>query len=359
MKEIKIKIIIMSVSILLSLFFLEFFLIFWNKNKQKDVNISAENRYMLFQEGEVFKNQNKIFKYHSKKKILAKTYYKKASKFIEEYSYYIKTNNFGLVQENDLATEKESILFLGDSYLESVGAYGWVNKFDGNYKNYQIINGGILGVGPQQFELMEEHVVQNFNIKKVIFFYIGDDFRRSIWNIQTNTNICLQNFTKCQGNENFYGFPFNQNKNLESFLDFLSAYRLKINSKKKFFKVKEFVKNLYIIKLNNNFFKKKFYKTNNIHIKKNLSSLKRLHDKYGKNIIFIQLNTKSEIIYGKSYETNYAEKFIKKISNNHFVCNFNNNLKFFFKTDMHPNKTGYDYLYKCTDKILNNNLKLD
>ena len=154
MKEIKIKIIIMSVSILLSLFFLEFFLIFWNKNKQKDVNISAENRYMLFQEGEVFKNQNKIFKYHSKKKILAKTYYKKASKFIEEYSYYIKTNNFGLVQENDLATEKESILFLGDSYLESVGAYGWVNKFDGNYKNYQIINGGILGVGPQQFELL-------------------------------------------------------------------------------------------------------------------------------------------------------------------------------------------------------------
>ena len=49
--------------------------------------------------------------------------------------------------------------------------------------------------------------------------------------------------------------------------------------------------------------------------------------------MFIQLKQKEEILYGKRYETIYAEEFIKNKTNNHFDCNFNNELSNFYKID--------------------------
>ena len=62
--------------------------------------------------------------------------------------------------------------------------------------------------------------------------------------------------------------------------------------------------------------------------------------------------TKHEILLRKkTYESAYAKKFIKKITNNYYECNFDNNLEFFYKYDGHPNSNGYKYLFNCISNI--------
>ena len=73
------------------------------------------------------------------------------------------------------------------------------------------------------------------------------------------------------------------------------------------------------------------------------------------NIYFIQIKQKNEILSYKSYESNYTEKYIKKITNNHFSCNFENDVNNFHKIDGHPNSKGYRSLYNCTKKIMDEN----
>ena len=63
---------------------------------------------------------------------------------------------------------------------------------------------------------------------------------------------------------------------------------------------------------------------------------------------------KNEIIFGKEYDTYYAENYIKELSNNHHVCNFENNISNFYEIDMHPNKKGYEFLFNCVNKVLKN-----
>jgi|TARA_B100001093_G_scaffold405636_1_gene393931 hypothetical protein len=360
MKLIKSNIGILLISIILSLTVIEFFFIFKNKDLMNNIKkFNPHDRFMLFEQGDVFKNVESFFKYHSNKNILSKTFYKDDNEWIEEYSYEISTNNFGLVQKNNLIENKKSILLLGDSFVEGQGANSWVNNFDGFYKDYQIINGGIIGTGPQQFELIENHISKNFIIQKVVFFYIGDDIRRNIFNMPEKTLDCLKDYKKCTGNENFYGYPLRENDPTE-FLKFLNKYRnyqedklpfydkVKINLKKK-------ITDLYIIKIPINVLRQRFYKSDNEYIKRNFDSINNLFLKYKNDIIFVQLKSKNEVIFGKEFDTFYAENFIKKKTKNHFSCDFNNNINFFHKEDMHPNKDGYNNLYQCVTKILNNN----
>ena len=88
---------------------------------------------MLFEEGSVFKNFDNIFKYHQIKKYY-KAYYNLNNTWFKEYDYEIITNNFGLVQNNDLKKDIPSILFLGDRLLkDKVHTHGLIN-LAGNLK---------------------------------------------------------------------------------------------------------------------------------------------------------------------------------------------------------------------------------
>ena len=347
-------------SILFTLFIIEIFLKFIYFNKADLKQVKPQARYMLFEEGDVFKPYTNFFKYHPNKKILSEVFYKVNDDFIKEYSYEIITNNFGLVQNNNILREKDSILFLGDSFTEGQGYSAWINKFGGQFKKFQIINGGLLGTGPKQFEHLESHISESFRISKVVVLYLGDDLRRSIFNFNKKNIECLSNFEKCEGNENFYGFPLRVNEPSQ-FLEKLEKFRTEYFKKRVTFKtvrrdIKSFFLELYIIKIPKNFLKNKFYKSKNDKILNNLSAFSNLINKYNDNIIFIQLKQKEEILYGKRYETIYAEEFIKSKTNNHFECNFNDELSNFYKIDGHPNKKGYDALYECVLNIINLNL---
>ena len=159
-------------SFLIGIILVEFFLILKYSDISKRYKLSLnDKRFMLFSEGNVFSNIDRIFKYYPKQKIISKTFYKINNTWKKEYEYEIITNNFGLVQKDDIKENTPSILFLGDSFIEGQGSYSWVNKFNGRFENYQIINGGIIGTGPQQFELLEKHISNNYRLNHV--YYLG------------------------------------------------------------------------------------------------------------------------------------------------------------------------------------------
>ena len=346
------------ISIIVTLIFVEIFLIIFIKNDEKIIDYQ---RYLLYEEGKVFKNiDDKIFKFHPNLEIVTENFYNIDGEFLKESSYILKTNNFGLVQANDIKKDIPSILFVGDSFTQGQGDFSWINKFGGKYLNYQIVNGGIMGTSPHQFKLIEKHISKEYNIKKLIVIYLGEDLRREYFIHNQQRLDCLKSHKNCIGNESFYGFPLK--KNPEKFLQSLYEYRVKNNKDKSFKKLrrnfKESLISLNIIKYPSSFLKKRFYKSKNVKILKNFNSFEYLNNKYKNNIIFIQLKTKNEIINKtKIYESVYAEKFLKNLTNKHFTCDFNDDLNLFYKYDGHPNTSGYQYLYNCVKEIMDNNLK--
>ena len=345
-------------SIFFTLFILELFfrLILFDKN-----HYDYKKRYLLYSGEEVFRNIDNFFTYYPNKKINAVNYYFKNEKFIEVYNYNIYTNNYGLPQKNDIDENKKSILFLGDSFTEGQGYESWIDTFDGNYKDYQIINGGFLGTGFQQFELIDNYL-SNFDISKVFLIYLGDDLRRDIFQFNNQQLNCLNDYNLCLGNESFYGSPSNK-EDIIKFLLKLNHYQKtaeldeKFTLKKMRRSVKSFFLELYIVKIPLEFLRSTFYKSKNDKIRRNFLAIDRLIEKYGKNIFFINLKMKQEILNKKkSYETIYLEKFLRKKSKNFFYCDFNNDLDNFYIYDMHPNKKGYKYLASCIEKILKDNI---
>ena len=345
--------IIVFISIIISLLFVELFcsLIIFKKG---DYNFKNAN--MIFSEGKVFRNIDSFFTYEPNQEITAANYYYIGEEFVEVYKYNIKTNNLGLVQENDIYKNLPSILILGDSFTEGQGAVPWIDNFGGKYKDYQIINGGLMGTGFKQFELLEEYL-SKYNIRKVFILFIGHDLRRDIFNFSPQQIKCLNDQNKCEGDEIFYGFDYSK-KNPKEFLENLREKKSKtiedqsISFKKIRRGIKRYLLNLYVIKLPHDFFRSRFYESKNIKILENFDSIKRLSNKYDKDLFFVHLMTKNEIfLRKKTYESVYAKKFIKKITNNYYECNFDNNLDFFYKYDGHPNSNGYKYLFNCISNI--------
>ena len=322
-----------------------------------------KNKYLIYQQGDIYTHVGDVLKYYPNKSILAEAHYYINNKFYKEYSYNIVTNNFGLVQKTNIKKNVPSILFLGDSFTEGNGAKSWIDNFDGSFKNHQVINGGILGYGPTQFEKMETHISEHYEINKVVVLYIGADIRRAIFKMPDKTIFCLKNYKTCKGDENFYGFLLDQ-KPVAPFLNYLKDYRenrrnLEKNSlsfKKIRRSIRYFIQDLNIFKLPSDILRKKFYSSKNKVIMKNFESFTNLHKKYGDDIIFIRIQEKKELINKKpKYDSVYADKHIKQLTKKHFICDFNGELKSFYKYDAHPNNYGYNKLFKCVEEIISKN----
>jgi len=325
--------------------------------KKKTDSYFYQSRFLLFDEGNVFFNIDDIFKYYPNLNIKSEAYYYINNSFVKEYSYNLKTNNFGLAQNNDLIGQKKSILFLGASFAEGQGSNSWVNYFGGEYNNYQIINGGILGTGPEQSYLLEKHISEKFDVHKVIYLYVPQEFGREVWNFKDEIIQCLYESIKCKGNELFYGFNYSGKKEVE---DFLKKLQIKKNHKQNsfLFKVNQLIKSWlsrsFIINSITEF-RYSFFHPDKKKIKKNLNFMRKLIDKYNENLIIIKMSSKNEIIAG----SNLMDKLVKKqlITTNYknkiYECDFNNDVNLFYEFDGHPNNDGYKNLYNCVNNILN------
>ena len=74
-------------------------------------------------------------------------------------------------------------------------------------------------------------------------------------------------------------------------------------------------------------------------------------------MIFINIKTADEIISGQnSYETKLLNKFFSKNKYPKYECDMSNDISNFHEIDYHPNEKGYNEIFKCVFKIINNNL---
>ena len=361
MKVLKSNFVLVILSILVSLFFLEIYFSLTISKPYKHEYFFK--RYYLYNEGNIFKNVNNFFKFSPNSSIRQDAYYFVDDDFVKEFSYIINTNNFGLVQSNDIQQNIPSILFLGDSLTEGLGAPSWTDKFGKDINGYQIINGGIRGTSAEQSELLEKHIAEFFEINKIIFIYQGGFISRDLYQFSNDQLKCLADYTYCAGNQFDFGFPLNE-KNPKKFLIKMKMDRDKIRTneknnvtwKKIRRRIKSEISQLYVISIPTTFIRNNFYKSKNDKIMKNFHAINRLIQKYKDNIVFIRLNSFTEIMQGKDYYSIYTDDYIKSLTNKHFYCDLENNLDNFYVHDLHPNELGYDKLYRCVKKIINDNL---
>ena len=328
-------------------------------NNITSINENLRNYiHPFFEEGEVFKTFENFFTFKENikdKRFINYFYNKKSNEIIKIWDYKFSTNNYGLVQKNNIDEKKDSILFLGDSFTVGWGAEPWINNFDGEINNLQIINGGQPGAGFWQFHQLEKYFSNILNIKKLVVVFISQDINRG--KIISKNSKCIKSYLDCDPNKDrLITFPKSKEFDIDKYAKkTIQENKFLKNSSKKS-QIKFFIRNLHTYTYFGNAINT-IRKKNNLTIKRNLSSIIKLNDKYQKDIIFIQIKSPIDIgLKFETYETKVINKFFIENNLKRFQCNFNNNLSFFHKFDYHPNENGYNEIFNCVKNILANNL---
>jgi len=315
-------------------------------------------RYMLFGTADntpAFRNQGGIFTYAPKSTIRPTAFYENGVSLHKEYDYEFKTNNFGLVQKQNIEKDHPSILVLGDSFTEGQGATPWfysLEEGNGN-KKVQLINGGLLGTGFAQWKLLHDYLVSSeIRINKVVIPFISDDYQRVVWNFPDRVLNCLGDIEKCKGDEGYFPRPIGFNE--EAFVQKLKNFRdaeyanKQVIKENRFFRkyfpnihfIWGYIKNEYKIRFKN----------------ANSSAIEYLTQKYGKDIIFIHIPTQEELQRGNTpnHLGQLAREKINssgvKLVDGFNICGLEP--VDYFINDPHPNPNGYKKIAKCVDKTI-------
>ena len=170
-------------------------------------------RRIIFLEGrgEIFQNHGDIFTYLPNSDVRNFTVFSSDSGFSVEYDYRYRTNNLGLVEDADVMPERDSLLVLGDSFTEGLGAEPWFRLIAPEIEKigYQPVNGGLLGTGFQQWLKLDRHLAaKKFRIQKVMVVFISDDYRRRVVGHTPAVLQCLSDLALCHLDQSYlYRMP--------------------------------------------------------------------------------------------------------------------------------------------------------
>ena len=304
-------------------------------------------RVLLFESGDNFINIDNWFKYFPNKSIRTSTYYvnKGEDIAIKEFDYIIRTNNLGLVQKKNIDVGDSVDIFMGDSFTEGQGAKPWFYEFEEKYKKFnKVVNGGILGTGPLQWELLANHLQSEYSIKynKVNVILISQDVTRNVWNFNDGVLDCLRNSKCISSNSVFYGYDFHGKNKQDIEKDVIKFHyqqkqELDFNFKS-LIKKSAFLSSLYY----------KIVDKTNI----NLVAIKNLvnRGKYKGRVYIIP--TKSEVRESSMPVLSVlSNKVILWLENNNIDVGFCSSLlsRDFHVNDGHPNAKGYEKIRKCVE----------
>ena len=166
------------------------------------------NRVIFFDDRDsIFENHGDIFTFVAHDEIRNLTAILSDDDFTVEYDYRFRTNNLGLVQDADAAPGPDSLLLLGDSFTEGMGAEPWFRLVSPEIARlgYQPVNGGLLGTGWQQWLKLERYLAaENLRIRKLVVLFISDDYHRPVWNFTPGALRCLSVLATCRPEESFF-----------------------------------------------------------------------------------------------------------------------------------------------------------
>lgn len=337
------NLVIIFVACIIGVVFIE---LIWIYNNSIDKNANSRRYFMTSGSGGVFDSRKDLVIYKKNSDVTHQVWFKK-KKFINEYKYTFKTNNVGLVQNNNIKKNIKSILFLGDSFTEGTGSKPWFDEFNRHRKkkNMQFINGGILGTGFLHWESLERYLIsEGYNISSIFVIYISDDFYRKKWMFSDGILKCTEYYKNCVGWESYLGTP-PQNE--------VNQFLLSIDDKKHYFYSSKFdFKEVLKIKLpaTAQLYRQILRIYSKIQSRRVVS---KLINKYNSQIIFIHLPSKDEIFENKDngqIYNGYIEKLGGKTYSGYKLCGLN--IGDFYEIDGHPNKYGYEKIRKCISAIV-------
>jgi hypothetical protein len=160
------------------------------------VSAEAEPHVIYFFDGPgtIFRNPENIFTYVPNAEIRSLTVSYTANDFSTEYDNHFRTNNLGLVQDDDVFPHKPSLLLLGDSFTEGTGASPWFRLVRPviSQHGFQPINGGIGSTGFGNWLALDRYLTAaDIRVRKLVVLFISDDYRRPVRHDLTDELNCL------------------------------------------------------------------------------------------------------------------------------------------------------------------------
>lgn len=324
------------------------------------------HRMMLFQYGENFQNTSQIFKYFPNKVIRSVTLYStenpaEKSDIALEYDYLIHTNNAGLVMRQDIDPVRSHLYIIGDSFTEGQGATPWFYRLEEteNTKHEQLINAGLLGTGPSQWQLLVDQLVSagSTHLVGAVINIIPYDLHRGVWNFNTRELNCLRNL-QCDYNFGFQGFDFSKHATeaeiLEAAILALKASKSSARSdgRDNYLElVKELLKRSKLL-LELNYLLREI-PANNKASEKNFTALLQLKERFGGRVVVNVIAQKGMPAdqFQNHRDARSLLRFLESQNFDFFICDIPQEK--FHKYDGHPDASGYAYLEQCNARGVN------
>jgi hypothetical protein len=170
LKELRTNILIIIFSCIITLLFIEIFIIIFIVDQ-------VYNNCFIFNTKPSLQDQIKSFGYNKNTCVREISAYGNGQNFHIEYDTSFITNNIGLVQQKQFYPKKKSIVVIGDSFTQGEGATPWFYQLEDDWLNneYQLINLGIIGTGIEQWKDTLQWFSSIGNIKHIFICYISDD----------------------------------------------------------------------------------------------------------------------------------------------------------------------------------------
>jgi hypothetical protein len=311
------------------------------------------NQRAIFFDGPdtIFENHGDIFTYVPHTDIRNVTAFFSEDDFSIEYDYHFRTNNFGLVQDADIMTERETLLLLGDSFTEGQGADPWFRLVSPKIDElgYQAVNGGLLATGFQQWLKLERYLAgKELRIRKLVVLFISDDYRRPITHIPPAVLRCLSAPPLCREEESyFYRLPPREELSL-----WIAKVRTARGPELIWFKARAAA----LLPASYSVYK---YFSMSKHFERaeqeSHAAIGELIGTYGpENVAFIHLPQKDEISTGPNSIGSKARRSIQeergRLYDGFKLCRLT--ATDYYPNDDHPNSGGYAKIAACVNNII-------
>jgi hypothetical protein len=302
--------------------------------------------------GTIFENHQDIFTYLPHSEMRSVTAFFSDHDYAVEYDYRFRTNNLGLVQNADVVPERDSLLLVGDSFTEGVGAEPWFGLVSPAIEKlgYQPVNGGVLGTGFRQWLKLDRYLAaKNTQVRKLVVLFISDDYHRPVWNISPSLSQCLSAPRLCRVEDSYY-YRLPPQEEMSSWIEKVRTARGPFKPQLKFsagalLPVTHYVYTFFKQAI---MFKKAEQESN--------AAIDDLIKIYGaKNIAFLHLPQKDEVGHGPNGLGLRARGAIKgaggKLFDGFSLCQLTK--ADYYPNDNHPNKGGYRKIVTCVTNVIN------
>jgi hypothetical protein len=109
-----------------------------------------------------------------------------------EFDCRMRSNNLGLLQDDDVLPGLPRTMVFGDSFTSGQGGCPWFHKLQARRPQDKLLNAGLLGTGPDQWWRLFEYLrVQGVVADRVLLVAISNDFKRKAWTWPDSDFNCL------------------------------------------------------------------------------------------------------------------------------------------------------------------------